>query len=214
MFKQIVLVGCLSVTALAGDIVGWRTDWTGKYEKSNSVSEWSQDKNVIWKTPTPAWGNALPVIVGDKIFICSEPANLICVNKADGNILWQKAFITDAQKLAKPPKTHKVCGYSSMTPVSDGKNVYVVSGYGTVAAFDLDGKQIWLKQIDPPKHKWGTSASPLIADGKLIVHISPNVTALNLSDGSEVWKSDSKGTWGTPDVLNIGGEDAISFSLP
>src|ERR1019366_6537985 len=33
---------------------------------------------------------ATPVIVGDKIFTCSEPTALIYVNKADGKILWEQ----------------------------------------------------------------------------------------------------------------------------
>ena len=35
-----------------------------------------------------AFSNAIPVIVGDKIFTCAEPAVLLCINKADGEILW------------------------------------------------------------------------------------------------------------------------------
>ena len=28
--------------------------------------------------------------MGEKIFVCSEPGVLLCVNRADGKILWQK----------------------------------------------------------------------------------------------------------------------------
>jgi len=189
------------------EIVGWRTDWTGKYKDADPVLSWSDSDNINWKTATTEWGNATPVIVGNKIFICSEPANLLCLNKADGKILWKKEYISSSE--SSPPKTHKVCGYSSMTPVSDGTNIYVVSGYGTAACFDLDGNRKWLKKLNSPNHKWGTSASPLITDNKLIVHIIPELTALDLKTGDQIWKTESKGTWGTPVVLNIGNQDAV-----
>ncbi len=39
----------------------------------------------------PSWSNSTPVLLGDHIFVCSEPATLVCVNAKDGSILWQKA---------------------------------------------------------------------------------------------------------------------------
>ena len=208
MLRTLLLLGSLTIATQAGDIVGWRSDWTGKYTTAKPVLEWSANKNVVWKTPTPAWGNALPVIVGDRIFICAEPAALICVNKTDGKIVWKKNYATDAEIAAKP-KTHKVNGYSSMTPVSDGIHVYVVSGFSTVACFDLKGTQVWKKTVNRPSHEWGTSASPVIADGKLIVHVSPKITAMDLKTGKQLWQTDGKCTWGTPLVVPIGGQDAI-----
>lgn len=69
--------------------VGWRTDATGKYPAAQPPREWGPQKNVVWRTAMPRFSNAIPVIVGEKIFTCSEPSILICVNKADGKILWQ-----------------------------------------------------------------------------------------------------------------------------
>jgi outer membrane protein assembly factor BamB len=208
MLRTLLLLGSLTIVAQAGDIVGWRSDWTGKYVNAKPALEWAADKNVVWKTPMANWGNATPVIVGDRIFVCAEPATLICVNKKDGKIRWQKSYVSAAAKSAKP-KTHRVNGYSSMTPVSDGTRVYVVSGYSTVACFDLNGKQLWLKTVNKQIHQWGTSASPVIAGGKLIVHINPKLTALDLKTGKQLWQTDCKCSWGTPLVVPIGGKDAI-----
>ncbi len=196
-------------TAHANTTSGWRSDWTGKYADANTVHEWSKDSNISWKTATPNWSNALPIVVGDKIFICSEPADLLCIDKKKGTVLWQKSYISDEEKKGKAPKAHGVTGYSSPTPVSDGKNIYVVSGYGTVACFDMAGTRLWFKKINNPSHKWGTCVSPVIADDKVIVHISPKVTALALKDGKEVWQMDSKGTWGSPLLVSVGKEKAL-----
>lgn len=80
----------LSPWAAAEPIIGWRTDGTGHYPRANPPRVWAPDKNVIWSTKMPAMSVASPIIVEDRIFVCSEPCTLLCVNKADGKILWQK----------------------------------------------------------------------------------------------------------------------------
>jgi len=75
---------------------GWRTDGTGIYPSTNPVLKWSADENVIWKTVLPEWGNSMPVLSGDRIFLNVEPDLLVCVSVSDGKLLWSKATsITD-----------------------------------------------------------------------------------------------------------------------
>jgi outer membrane protein assembly factor BamB len=74
----------------AQESIGWRSDGTGRYPKADPPKYWSLDKNVVWKTKMPNFSVATPVIVGARIFVCSEPTSLVCVNKADGKILWEK----------------------------------------------------------------------------------------------------------------------------
>ena len=81
--------------AVAQDAVGWRTDGTGRYPKADPPTTWGTDKNVVWKTKMPKFSVATPVIVGERIFVCSEPTTLVCVNKADGKIIWEKASKRD-----------------------------------------------------------------------------------------------------------------------
>lgn len=49
-----------------------------------------EGKNIRWVTKLPNWSNAMPIVVGDKIFLMTEPDYLVCVNKADGKILWKQ----------------------------------------------------------------------------------------------------------------------------
>ncbi len=69
---------------------GWRGDGSGAYPDADPVTEWSATKNVIWSTDMPAWSDATPVIVGERIFVTAEPFRLICVRKSDGAVLWQR----------------------------------------------------------------------------------------------------------------------------
>jgi hypothetical protein len=79
----------------AQQTTGWRTDGTGRYPQADPPTVWGVDKNVVWKTPMPSFSVATPVIVGDKIFTTSDPTTFICVNKADGKILWEKKCTRD-----------------------------------------------------------------------------------------------------------------------
>ena len=84
----LLIMGALP--ASAGEVIGWRTDGSGSYPKAQPPLEWSLTKNVVWSTPMPGYGVSHPVLLGRRIFICSEPATLLCLNREDGKVLWQK----------------------------------------------------------------------------------------------------------------------------
>src|SRR5690349_20113601 len=85
----------LSFQAFSQDFAGWRTDGTGAYTSATPPKEWSKTKNILWSTPLTASSHATPVITGEKLFICAEPETLLCINTADGKILWQKTNTLD-----------------------------------------------------------------------------------------------------------------------
>jgi outer membrane protein assembly factor BamB len=89
-----------ALPAPAGTPVGWRTDGTGRYPNARPPLEWSPTKNVVWRTPMPGYGVSLPVPLGGRLFVCSEPATLLCVNRDDGKILWQKTSTYDELEIA------------------------------------------------------------------------------------------------------------------
>ena len=113
-----------------------------------------------------------------------------------------------AGKLAKP-RTHGVNGYASPTPVLDGKHIYILTGKGVVGCYDLDGNRKWIRFVNKPRHGWGHSASPIIVDNKLIVHIGDFISALNPADGKTLWQAKGGNNWGTPLPVKIGGKDAV-----
>ena len=75
--------------ALAADPrIGFRGDGTGNFPDAQPPVKWSASENVVWKTPMPGRCNGSPIVVGDRVFTCSEPSTLLCVSAADGKILW------------------------------------------------------------------------------------------------------------------------------
>ncbi|QDU92730.1 outer membrane protein assembly factor BamB family protein [Lignipirellula cremea] len=83
-----VLMLAVAGSALGESPLGFRTDGTGRYPDAEPPRQWGPEKNVVWKVELTQ-SNAIPVILGDKIFTCAEPCVLLCIDKADGKILWQ-----------------------------------------------------------------------------------------------------------------------------
>lgn len=88
--RYIVLLLALwaALAACAGS-VGWRMDGSGRYPAATPPANWSATDHVLWATPLPAWSNASPVLVGERIFVCAEPSTLLCLDRS-GKILWQQ----------------------------------------------------------------------------------------------------------------------------
>jgi hypothetical protein len=103
----VVLISLRPLLVLSGDVVGWRTDGSGSYTKAQPPLEWSTTKNVVWRTPMPGASNSQPVLVGHRIFICSEPCTLLCLHRDDSKILWQKNSSYD--ELEIPAATRSPC---------------------------------------------------------------------------------------------------------
>jgi outer membrane protein assembly factor BamB len=85
------------------------------------------------------------------------------------------------------------------TPTVDGDRVYALGGSGDLSVLDArTGKLIWtkniLKEFGGRNITWGISESPLIVGDKLLVNPGgpgASIVALNKSDGSLIWKSQS-----------------------
>ncbi len=100
------------------------------------------------------------------------------------------------------PAKHGSTGYSSSTPVSDGKHVWAIFGNGVAAAYKLTGERLWIREIERPTHGHGHSASPRLVGGLLIVSVV-NVHGLDPLTGEERWKAKSGARFGSPVVTKI-----------
>ena len=204
----------LSIPTLNAENTGWRNDGSGKFPNAKPVTEWSSSKNVIWKTPLPDWSNASPILVGKRLFICSEPDVLLSLSADKGRILWQKknSFEKVLPSMANKsfPKTHGVDGYSSPTPVSDGKYVCAMFGMGILVCYDMNGKLQWAKYLETPNpNNWGYCTTPLLYDGKLILHMK-DVIALDVKTGKQLWKTKTgRPKWGSPIAFKVGKTKAV-----
>ena len=76
--------------------VGWRGDGSGRFPGATPPASWERRKagngyatrNILWAAPLPNNGVASPIIVGNRIYVTTEPSDLVCLDKASGRILW------------------------------------------------------------------------------------------------------------------------------
>src|SRR5277367_4503212 len=89
---------------------------TGFAPQADPPLTWSETSNVKWKTPIPGEGNATPIVWDNRVFILSAigtgkkpsapvAANapdeiyqwvVICLDRAEGKVLWQKTAREEA----------------------------------------------------------------------------------------------------------------------
>ena len=107
----------------------------------------------------------------------------------------------------KLPDTHNTNGYTTPTPVTDGRNLYVVFCSGVVAAFSPEGQRLWARvlPVRPHNASWGHSASPRLADGLLLVHFGNRLFAIDARTGVDKWTAEAVSGFGSPFVDKVDG---------
>ncbi len=199
--------------------------------------EWSETKNVVWKTAIPEKGWATPVIMGGQIWMTSATPEghdyfAICVDEATGKILFnEKVFHTDTpEPLGNGASMNS---YATSSPVIEAGRVYVHYGSAGTACLDTKtGKVIWKRNDLPCRHYRGASASPVLFENLLILTFDgadlQYTAALDKQTGKTVWKTDRSVAWndegsadpmvregdhrkshGTPLIANVGGQPQL-----
>lgn len=192
--------------------VGWRNDGSGHYPGATPPLEWSADRNIVWTTKIGPNKYSSPIVVDGKIFLVADLALLLCVNAADGAVLWKQS--SDFADLPVPaePGNWKLgdAGNTTPTPVSDGRCIYAVFGSGIVACYDLDGRRQWIQAFRlKPNAEYGRAASPVLAGGKLLVSLSCLI-ALDPKTGQELWRNkDVPELYGTPVAATLSGVEIV-----
>src|ERR1041384_8001543 len=118
----------------------WRgPSLNGVSNEKNLPVKWTAEENVAWKLAMPGFSGSTPIIWRDRVFLnVAEGDNLFlwCVDKTKGEVLWKKALGGGNVKMRKQ-------NMSSPSPVTDGRNVYVMTGTGILKGFDFSGKELW-----------------------------------------------------------------------
>ena len=153
--------------------------------------EFGPEKNVVWQVEVPR-GHSSPCLWGDKIFLTGQDGEklvTLCLNRGTGKELWRAAA-----PVAKLETTHRIGSPAAPTPCADGERVYVYFGSFGVIAYDFVGKEVWRKELPAPVVEFGTGASPLLAEGKVILvadqDMGSHLLALDAKTGAQVWRTE------------------------
>jgi len=238
-FIVLLSLACATPWARAGDWPQFRgPNGSSVSTQAGLPDAWSDSENVAWKTPLPGSGSSSPVVSGDRVFVTCYSGygvdrssvgdqedlkrHLVCVNLADGKILWDKAVpaVLPEDPYSGQLRQH---GYASSTPATDGDRVFVFFGKTGVLAFDRDGKQLWQTSVGTGSAimGWGSAASIVLYKNLVIVNAnaeSQAIVALDKQTGSEVWRTEAKGytgSWSTPTLVDVpGGKQELVLFVP
>ena len=220
-------VGVMAVVLLSFVIVNaenwpqWRGPaLNGVSSEKNLPVKWTTEENVVWKVPMPGLSGSTPIVWRDRIFLNvadGDNLSLWCVDKTKGEVLWKKPLGAGNVKMRKQ-------NMSSPSPVTDGRNVYVMTGTGILKGFDFNGKELWSRDIQHDYGQfglnWGYASSPLLFEDSLYVQVlhgmktdEPSyVMRLDKKNGKTIWKVDrptnaireSPDSYSTPALLRYG----------
>jgi outer membrane protein assembly factor BamB len=97
-------------------------------------------------------------------------------------------------------------GYAGITPVSDGKFVYVWYATGITVCYDLDGNRKWIHlDNDAAIREHGLASTPVLSGGKLMVHMNETL-GLDAATGAVLWRLPREFFQASLLAFNVGGE--------
>src|SRR6266851_434764 len=228
------LVILAAVATIGADWMQFRgPGGSGSSAETGLPTTWSSKENVVWRTKLPGPGTSCPIVVGKRVYLTCysgyglEPGkgemdnlmrHLVCVDSDKGTILWTKEFKpTLPESKYGPGGNESQHGYSSSTPASDAKRLYVFFGKSGVYCLDLDGNEIWHESVGTNTHGWGSSNSPVLYKDLVIVNAcieSGCLVALDKNTGKEAWRvKDVGSSWNTPVLVDApDGKTELVFS--
>jgi outer membrane protein assembly factor BamB len=222
----LVLLGSAAAAPTAENWPQWRgPQLNGISGEKNLPVRWSKAANVTWKLALPAWSGSTPIIWGDRIFLNVADGNdlfLWAVDRTRGVPLWKQRLGGGNARMMKQ-------NMSSPSPVTDGLNVWAITGTGVLKAFDFTGKELWVRDIQKDYGRFGMmhgyASSPLLFEDALYLQVLHGAGAGNPSyvlrvdkaSGKTVWRTnrptqarfESPDAYTTPALLRVGGTTEI-----
>src|SRR5437870_434860 len=103
--------------------------------------KWGPKDNIAWKVELPGLGASSPIVVADRVFVTAFSGTMakelvrhvLCVDRKSGKMLWKNSYAAPLPEndYVKQLTQH---GFSTSTPISDGKHLYVHFGRDGVRA--------------------------------------------------------------------------------
>jgi len=171
-------------------------DGTGISTGKGFPIDWSETKNVRWKTRLHGRAWSSPVILGNQVWLTTasekgHELSAIALDRESGAVIHDlKLFHVETPQYAHPFNT-----YASPTPVLEPGRVYVTFGSPGTAAIDTrTGKVLWERRDFECNHFRGAGSSPILFGDLLLMHFDGSdhqfVVALDKKTGKTVWRTE------------------------
>ncbi|MCG3125494.1 MAG: Outer membrane protein assembly factor BamB [Phycisphaerae bacterium] len=138
---------------------------------------------------------------------------VLCLNRADGKTIWQKA----AYRGVPHDGTHPDGTFASASPITDGDRVYASFGSAGLFCVDMQGNPAWNVDLGDMRTRssFGEGSSPALFGDTLVVNWDHEgddfIVALDARTGRERWRKprDEPTTWSTPLIVDVKGKPQV-----
>jgi outer membrane protein assembly factor BamB len=193
----------------------WRgPQLNGVSAETNLPVKWSKTENVTWTLPMTERSGATPIVWGDHLFLnVGEGANLALwsVNRNTGAVQWKRPLGGGNVRMRKQQM-------SSPSPATDGTTVWVMTGTGLLRAFDFNGKELWLRDLQKDYGRfgiqWGYASSPLLHENSLYVQVLHGMHTDDPSYVLRIDKASGKTLWRVERPTNARSESPDAYTTP
>lgn len=237
LLRRAVVPALLSATLIPAFAADW-PNWRGPTLDGASGEATLPDKldasTQVWATELPGPSSGTPVVWGNHIFLPSidkATANLmaLCVERTTGKILWNHIV---SPSLANNSRND----LAAPSAVTDGKVAIFLYGSGDLAAYTVEGKPLWARNLQKEHGKfeimWLYGSSPLLAGGRLFVQVLQNdgkkpadqpsasfLKAIDPMTGKDIWhqwrptegKDEALESYGTPILYTANGREELAL---
>lgn len=165
-----ILIIAAGVRAGEGDWPRFRgPNGQGISDATTIPVKWTES-DYNWKVKLPGTGHSSPVLWGDRVFLTCTDAEtakrlIVCLKAADGSKLWQREYES------KTYTQNNDNSFASASPAADASGIVVTWSTPeeiTLLALDMDGKDVWRRNLGPLVAKHGSGQSPIIV-GDLVI---------------------------------------------
>jgi outer membrane protein assembly factor BamB len=222
----LLLIAGASVLAQAEDWPQFRgPTGQGHATERGLPLEWSETKNIIWKTPVPGLGWSSPTVANGRVWLTtvveskerrgrvSASLRALAFDVATGRELVNvEVFRLDDAGYVNPKNSR-----ASPTPIVEGDRVFVHFGAEGTAALSTSGEILWTTHLRY-ESQHGNGGSPTLYRDLLIINCDGNggdayVVALDTASGKPRWKTARRRpadqAYSTPLVITVGQEDQL-----
>jgi len=191
--------------------------------------EWSESRNVVWKTPVPGLGWSSPVVAGGRVWLTTATEDprqqdrislrVLAFDAETGREIVNVEVFRIRGPLLNPKNSH-----ASPTPIvenggendAEGGRVYVHFGMNGTAALTTSGEIVWKTRL-PYASQHGSGGSPALYGDLLIVSCdgfdAAYVVALDKRTGKTRWRTFRRRPFSqaytTPLAIRVGDRDQI-----
>jgi outer membrane protein assembly factor BamB len=180
--------------------------------------EWSESRNVVWKTSVPGLGWSSPVVAGGQVWVTTGVKDrggslraLAYDVETGREVVNVEVFRTRSGEATNPKNSR-----ASPTPIVDGDRVFVHFGADGTAGLTTAGEIVWKARFEY-ESQHGSGGSPVLYGDLLIFSCDGGdeafIVALDKKTGKVRWKSFRRQPWdqaySTPLVVRVGDRDEL-----